>query len=119
MVDHGAEHSFGCNLVTHEDDGWRKVIRSGARDTPRRPLPTIGDVLMAKGFTKGFKVLMDEDSSESIESQHNTLFAMGLAREPGHCCCCWGLAREPGQSCSYVDNNHNRLPFCFQRPTTL
>jgi len=46
MVDVSAERSFGCNL-TREDDGWNKVIRSGARAAPRRPLPTIGDVMMA------------------------------------------------------------------------
>ena len=84
MVDHSAEHSFGCNLVTHEDDGWKRVIRSGARTAPRRPLPTIGDVLMAKGFTKGFKVLMDEDGSKSIDSENDTLFANNSSASRSH-----------------------------------
>ena len=61
MVDtNNAEHAFGCHLVTHEDDGWSKVIRSGAGTAPRRPLPTIGDALMA---SKGFRILMNEDGS--------------------------------------------------------
>ncbi len=73
MVDtNNAEHAFGCHLVTHEDDGWSKVIRSGARAAPRRPLPTIGDALMA---SKGFRILMDEDGSNHIDPENDTLFA--------------------------------------------
>ena len=69
--DNGADgHSFGCFMLSHQEDGWQRVSR-GQAPRPKPQGYTIGDAIK---LSKTFKALAEENEEKdnSINRRNNT-----------------------------------------------